>query len=89
MLTFMDPAKREKRATVNLTAQEEALILDIVRQRKEKGLSKDTAHFIRQCFHFLISREYLEGYEFWIPETYPRQSPTEPNPQPANTSENV
>lgn len=78
MLTFLDPHKRDKRMTVNLSDQEQALIQQIVNQRIEKGLSKDTAHFIRQCFQFIIGREYLEGYEFYIPEITPRQSTTEP-----------
>lgn len=87
MSTFSDTnqlAKRDKRMTVNLSADEETFIKSIVNARIEKGLSKDTAHFIRQCFQFIIEREYLEGYEFWIPETTAPQSSIDPAKPPVN-----
>ena len=87
MPTFSDTnqlAKRDKRMTVNLSADEETLIKSIVNARIEKGLSKDTAHFIRQCFQFIIDQEYLDGYSFYVPETTAPQSSIDPAKAPVN-----
>ena len=67
-IDFLEPKKRDKRATVNLSDEEFEAFQQLVAFRKEKGKSTDAAHTIRQMLHFVCNREYFKGYDFAVPD---------------------
>ena len=56
-----------KGIAVNLSPSESATLNAVLQWRKEQGISADMAGFIRQMAHFVINKEYLQGYDFALP----------------------
>ncbi|MCZ2393281.1 MAG: hypothetical protein LC105_05455, partial [Chitinophagales bacterium] len=66
---FVQQKKRARKiVAANLSSEEIYIFNQLLEWRKEKGYSRDTADLLRQMMHFIINKEYLDGYDFVTPD---------------------
>lgn len=65
---FVQEKKRSgKVLAANLSTDELAIMNFIIDFRIKEGYSRDKADCLRQMMHFIVNKEYLQGYDFVLP----------------------